>query len=120
MIPEEFDCKTDCPIPGACCQGFAVNIKTELSDAEITESLVSRYNLGQMKLIGRTKNYNAPILVCSWLDMETGLCTDYENRPQLCRDFTPLSNPLCAAFCGPGGCDMKQRVQDYHSQERQP
>lgn len=119
MTPEEFDCAKDCPVPGACCRGFVINTNADLSDAETTERLVRTYNLGQMKLIGRTA-YNTPILVCSWLDKETGLCIDYENRPQLCRDFTPLSDPLCAAFCGPACSDLRQKVQDYHSQESQP
>lgn len=32
---------------------------------------------------------------CSRLG-DDGLCTDYENRPQLCIDYQPMSDGLCA------------------------
>lgn len=33
---------------------------------------------------------------CPMLDWDTGRCTDYENRPTLCREYQPMSDPLCA------------------------
>lgn len=39
--------------------------------------------------------YNCPRLT------PDGLCSAYEERPQMCRDFAPKSDCLCVLYTGP-------------------
>lgn len=110
-----IDCLKGCPIPGACCRGFGINIDKDHSDKMVAEKL-GQHNMSQMRMIGRTL-WGNPILVCDWLDHATGRCRDYDNRPNTCRIFEPGSESLCAAFCGPMSDysrDVHQKVEDYH------
>ena len=48
------------------------------------------------KLKGKRYHYT-----CKWLNKESGLCTNYENRPSMCSDF-PYGN-----VCEYKGCNFK-------------
>jgi Fe-S-cluster containining protein len=41
------------------------------------------------------------LFACTKLDFKTGRCRDYENRPKMCREYQPLSDPLCAMYVVP-------------------
>lgn len=91
-----------CREPGRCCKrlhlqwgdGWTPHAETPL-DAIV---IMARAWLPFVPL-GKTKD-GALIWSCPLLDAD-GRCGDYENRPQLCRDYQPQEDPLCVEFIGP-------------------
>lgn len=105
----ESDICVRCVSPGRCCSAFRVTDKTGhpptfWDDAECAPSH-SRYvifkplhRVGQWTVehgpdAGRT--YSEWLWSCSALSAE-GRCTIYQQRPNLCRSYTPLEDGLCA------------------------
>jgi len=111
-----------CRDPGVCCRGMSLNIvyppeMTRKEVAEHTHAGTNPYSekkseplpsFNPIRPSGRyiSRGQRKPDSVrwlysCTNLDEETGRCNDYENRPKLCRDFEPASNPLCVHYDGP-------------------
>lgn len=85
-----------CPRPGRCCSGFELNggdIGLHATELEVSTTLAE---LGFPFFHPLWRKPDGAWL--SWCDRLTkdGRCGDYENRPQLCRDYQPLACSLCA------------------------
>ena len=110
-----------CKLPGRCCTGFTLNhhaVRPEASDLEVLAFLATVVTSNDprdgMPLVGTTKG-STNIMIglpfmplsntegyrrfwCFNLDVTTGRCGDYENRPALCRHFEPGTDELCAMW----------------------
>lgn len=103
-----------CRAPGACCHAFSLSgggphahgAYTFWDTDDVEEQLQMRglpfYPLNKLETyqhpddpVGKT--YSIYMYGCRKLGKD-GRCTDYENRPQLCRDYQPKSDGLCAEF----------------------
>lgn len=110
-----------CRDPGYCCQGLCLStiFPADMPRAEVyqhtaegtdpwggsntTEEtpqfqpirISGRYSdEGQHKPHGVSWSFS-----CDWLG-EDGRCTDYKNRPKLCRSYKPKSDLLCIEYDG--------------------
>lgn len=92
-----------CTTPGACCQGFVLNIDFDAERwREDSERQMVNYGVPFFKAThphpsgpdGRPDR-TAVMFTCERLGPD-GRCTDYYNRPQTCRDFAAGSDALCA------------------------
>ena len=106
IVPHErwqSDICQRCVTPGHCCTGFNLsNSEHPLvfwDDEPIPDKppFVPTQRWGQWTAesgadAGRT--YSAWDWRCTLLRSD-GRCGDYENRPQLCRDYVPLTDHLC-------------------------
>lgn len=99
-----------CSKPGACCRSFLLiaNGATLTSWDDEGEAGALSVAKGQgLPFVPNEKretyldesgraysawNYRCPLLT------ESGRCGDYENRPQLCRDYEPGTDGLCVYF----------------------
>lgn len=87
-----------CESPGHCCKRLSLNPGSDMNAIEVDEkTLVDwvEFNIGKnpFYLIGH--NGDDYEWGCYNLNSITGRCNDYENRPQLCRDYEPKSDRLC-------------------------
>lgn len=94
-------CNT-CRTKGNCCKGFVLNFWVS-KDNWYIESIkkLQEYNIDFMYPI-RPCDYfdNNMVQVqfdCNRLGSD-GLCTDYENRPELCRLYQPMQDALCCEY----------------------
>ncbi len=95
-----------CIQPGACCRGFRLSLRfepgmtTEAVHAEMMSRSTEPERVADMVPVhendpppedeGRVRwTFN-----CSRLRAD-GRCGNHKDRPQLCRDFQPLSDRLC-------------------------
>lgn len=60
----------------------------------IRDELISYYDNIENNNINTRGSQNLP---CMWLDQVSGLCTNYGNRPNLCRNFI-IGSPECLYF----------------------
>ena len=106
--PKASACDT-CRRPGECCKLFTLNIHAPVSrwHEEMREKL-DRHGLEFITPISpspvaRALHPDKPELLmngffsCTRLG-DDGRCSDYENRPELCRIFEPGSDPLCIEY----------------------
>lgn len=94
-------CET-CLKPGSCCRDLFLSSVDGNSDvdgpmsAEKAEHWAMGRQLPFRPLVqqsdGKWRWW------CPKLDEATGRCTDYENRPALCRAFAAGSDPLCVHY----------------------
>jgi Fe-S-cluster containining protein len=90
-----------CTHPGACCRGFVLNHPFNEDDwQQQAKDLMEQVDLPFMRPVRRfitseTLWKNGVMFDCDRLGAD-GRCTDYENRPQLCRDYQAGEDPLCA------------------------
>lgn len=112
------ECDT-CSSPGHCCKGFTLNhsqgqftVWNEPGWEEKAREYVSQVGMpffyplpfvesGDRPLWkheGRT--YFAPQWSCERLGPD-GRCTQYEDRPELCRRYEPLQDSLCIMWIKP-------------------
>jgi Fe-S-cluster containining protein len=95
-----------CPVPGHCCRWMYLNggafprgDTVEEAQASIDEHnayMADKVAANPISMKPLFKNSNAGWVVwCPNLNQKTGRCMDYENRPDLCKDFEPGSAPLC-------------------------
>ena len=109
-----------CHAPGLCCRRiFLSTVKedgareplTIWSDEDPTEQIRERgYPFVAVEKWSEWTDpdgraYSAWVWGCPNLNPVTGRCDDYANRPQVCRDFEPRQNELCALFDGFTGGD---------------
>ena len=101
-----------CRKPGACCSGFVLfrgestNLLT-FWDTDTRDEIVAQLRGMGLPFMPLAKNetwldpegkpYSAWTVRCPWLD-SAGRCGHYEERPQLCRDYTAGSSPLCVEW----------------------
>jgi len=103
-----------CSSPGACCKDFALNVglfdKDSWKDDAAKKMVHHKLPFiplrlavegnetagGPSEIDGRVSiRFSCPLVT------PEGLCGDYENRPQLCKDYQPLSDRLCAMYVEP-------------------
>lgn len=111
LDPEVSLCDT-CREPGACCAGFHLTSKQEpafnsfwIHDGPLAPLVRMAENWLPFHPVVRSSTfddegrayYAIKLWACDLLG-EDGRCTDYENRPQLCRSFEARSDPLCVEF----------------------
>lgn len=91
-----------CKECGACCRYLFSKIDIPILEEDLEDVLdyhrrlgVTVYRYGQQ---GQHYGLKVPCL-CSCLDEETGLCTDYENRPSVCKVFPGHYQPVMAPYC---------------------
>lgn len=98
----------NCKRPGACCCGFDINhsdLNSLQTPLEVMVEMATR-GLPFMPLLRRTAGIpNAEWAVwrfwCPILDLQTGRCGDYANRPALCRTYESGSDRLCSMWNEP-------------------
>ena len=85
-----------CTKPGACCHNFSLTFKdgTVRLPVALANAKMKRHNYPFIA-IGRNEDgftrFSCPLL-------KDGRCSDYENRPQTCRNFEPAGDDLCVFF----------------------
>lgn len=110
-----------CIRPGACCSGFVVSdtrgaitfwdtdTRQQMRDAMAGRGLpflpIAALSTHTDAESGRT--YSKWSMGCPRLGGD-GRCTDYENRPQLCRDFEVGSDTLCVMHVPQPGTEIPE------------
>lgn len=103
-LPYPSACDT-CKAPGSCCRDFAISshsfpIESWEADAA---NFLKDMQVPFFRVIKAVKcDYNNRVKVacdCTLLD-ENGRCSDYENRPVICRIYRPKSDALCCEYEG--------------------
>lgn len=90
----------NCKRPGRCCSGFALNfVHQPETNLEALVALATAWpSNGALGLpfmpLWRTRAHHW-LYWCPLLGRD-GRCTDYENRPDLCRTYQAGSDMLCA------------------------
>ena len=91
-----------CRDPGACCKRLMLGGVTEKAFPTKLEAQAIAaawpFEPTGLPFIAVRPVDGHWVFTCPLLDWETGRCTEYETRPTLCRDFEPLSDPLCAMY----------------------
>jgi Fe-S-cluster containining protein len=91
-----------CREPGYCCKRLMLGGVTEKAYPTKLEALAiaARWPFEPMGLpfLPVTVLDGYWLFTCPKLDWDTGRCTDYENRPTLCRTYEPKSDPLCIEY----------------------
>jgi len=90
-----------CPIPGHCCRYLVLNGgyfpprggTIERAQAALRADRPFGSPLPFRPLFQMSDG--SWVLWCPNLDLKTGRCNDYENRPLACSDYEPASDPLC-------------------------
>ena len=101
-----------CFAPGRCCSGIKLNSGSWPGAHVDTVLLMYVYlaaswrNTGPLMPLYRKPN-GAWLFWCPTLTRE-GRCGDYEHRPDLCRNYEPMSDGLCVL--GPPGSTYYDRV----------
>lgn len=89
-----------CRNPGVCCKRLMLGGVTEKAFPTKLDALVIAaarpFESTGLPFLPVTVIEGHWLFTCPVLDWETGRCSDYENRPALCRNFEPGSDPLCA------------------------
>ncbi|KAA0888718.1 hypothetical protein [Oryzomonas rubra] len=86
----EINCRTDCPDIGRCCRVFILNRGANYKRSIEEKTPFRVIKAEEQSCVATCKNLQAD-----------GLCSDYENRPATCWDYTPGVESLCALFVGP-------------------
>jgi hypothetical protein len=98
-----------CTSPGRCCTDLALSggdkVRGFLNDRDMTrervEEVLIAHNLPfkplreEQKSDGMVWRFTCPKLT------PEGRCGDYENRPNLCRDYQPGEDGLCVYYVSP-------------------
>lgn len=92
-----------CRAPGNCCSGFVLNHPFPganwKADAEqlLADAGLQFFKPVRQFFTSETEWMDGVMFDCSRLGAD-GRCTDYENRPQLCRAYQAGDDALCAEF----------------------
>ncbi len=112
-------CET-CVAPGTCCRAMTIHLDVPIGMKrdELRDCLrrgINPWNEETMEplpyepiragrwfaLEGEHKPHSCYwTYSCPKLDEATGLCTDYENRPYPCREYTAGQDPMCVHYDG--------------------
>lgn len=94
-----------CKDPGYCCKRLMLGGVTEEKFPTLAEAReVAKhwpFEPNGLPFLPMRVVQGHWLFTCPRLDWETGRCKDYENRPALCRNYQPLSDPLCAMYVPP-------------------
>ena len=87
-----------CMKPGACCQRLFLTGAG--GEAEAPKSFEAAEHFAMRSGLPFRPLYQTEAAWHWWCTAlgSDGRCTIYENRPQLCRDFKPGSDPLCVHY----------------------
>jgi Fe-S-cluster containining protein len=80
---------------------FPIRLRVLLEDIEKMALLFYEKPVGTKDWNGNTSTEDNPVMSCVRWDRLTRLCTDYENRPQVCRGY-PYGDT-----CKVKGCEYK-------------
>ena len=98
-----------CYAPGACCKGFHLNDGT-FADGDTREAAIELIEPTGIPFIPLERGADGRWLwECTKLGPD-GRCTIYRSRPQLCKDFAPASDRLCAHWNGAEAGDPTHRL----------
>jgi Fe-S-cluster containining protein len=91
-----------CTHPGACCRGFVLNREFSPDWKEEAKAMLIDYGLSFMRPVRRVISVesgyeDAVMFDCDRLGSD-GRCTDYEARPQLCKNYQAGTDALCAIY----------------------
>ncbi|MEW5819302.1 MAG: YkgJ family cysteine cluster protein [Cyanobacteriota bacterium] len=76
-----------CNACGNCCKNISVKHGNKvIKSLEQFESLQRRFSVYRMFKVMDTSEQGV-VFQCIYLDNDTGKCTDYENRPPICRNY---------------------------------
>lgn len=94
-----------CSDPGYCCKRLMLGGVTEEAFPSKLEALVISaawpFEPTGLPFLPVTVVSGIWLFTCPVLDWDTGRCSDYENRPSLCRNYQPKSDALCAMYVRP-------------------
>lgn len=92
-----------CRKPGHCCRDFVLNVPIQLDNwEEYATQRMAELGLPfePVRLASPGASSNPAYQVrysCPRLSPD-GRCTDYENRPQVCKIYDAKSDPLCIEY----------------------
>lgn len=91
-----------CRTPGNCCKGFGLNLNIPKENWEYELDIRLKVNKIQFLVPRRAPFYDTEHTLgfqfdCSLLD-SNGRCSNYESRPQMCKDYQPQQDPLCCEY----------------------
>ena len=85
---------------GKCCE--RITLGKGLTRPEFIGRVIRNYAQDGLQILGMLKDTDDPVVFeCKNFDTETRKCTDYENRPRMCREY-PYGNK-----CNKEGCEYK-------------
>lgn len=93
-----------CDQPGNCCKDFVISFIENKEPHFVEEEILTLANI-KMALHGfpfiatRYEKSKGARFMCPLLDAD-GYCSDYENRPKLCREYKPQTDKMCVFFEG--------------------
>jgi Fe-S-cluster containining protein len=89
-----------CFEPGHCCKGFELYLPDNEDGYKEDILTIANVNMALFNIpfiaIGHSES-GTVLFKCPLLDRD-GYCTDYQNRPKICRRFEPASDKLCVFF----------------------
>ena len=103
-----------CYSPGACCKRLNLTLSngthlTVWDDTDPTAYLHANFDLPFVALSKQStwtdengRDYSSWHWSCPRLGAD-GRCSQYKDRPRLCRDFEPRSDRLCVMYSGESG-----------------
>ncbi len=109
-----------CRQPGRCCSGFGLNLTMRRVRIEPGDEITGLHVLVMLATAVHQDCRHQPTIGVPFMPLyelkpghwrywcpllgADGRCTDYENRPRLCADFTAGTDALCAEYRPePGG-----------------
>lgn len=82
---------------GSCCRHFSIGLTPEelrvgmnILDGDKLRSMLvhlGHFEVGQVEPSGKIAEYESDFYTCRHFDAATSLCTDYDDRPAMCRDY---------------------------------
>jgi len=106
----EGPCKT-CKDPGHCCKRLMLGGVTEAEFPTIEDARAIAaawpFEPNGLPFLPMRVVQGHWLFTCPRLDWATGLCRDYDSRPKLCREYEPLSDPLCAMYVPPSAAEVR-------------
>ncbi len=112
---------------GECCKNIAIGMERRMLNIKLLRNAVIRWNAWLNGLIYKETIFEEEVILfeCSYLGAD-GLCGDYENRPQFCRDYPkvrdfflqPVFYPKCSYVSVPRKLNQKnpKLVLDYYEE----
>lgn len=96
-ILKKSACDT-CRAPGSCCKFIWLRYAGKQDISDTAEDIVSKHNLPFVAVKSGADFDPRQIGPFSCKNLVNGRCSDYENRPYLCRVYDAKSDHLCAEY----------------------
>lgn len=99
-----------CNLCGKCCSGICLHVEGRWlkKPAQFKKLKKKLEYLRRFEIIGKTESGHLKF-GCSCLD-ESGICNDYDNRPELCKRF-PAPSIYMQNGCLPDGCGFRMSTE---------